>query len=393
MGLLPTENSISKQHPLHLEDFLPTPAITTKQTTVAHPKFPAIDAHNHLGALYPGIDSSGGWAARPARELVDLMDEVNIRAIVDLDGQSGDYLKRELERYSHPFPDRFAIFNGVDYSLFERNDFAAALSRNLRESVAAGAKGLKVWKPLGLTVKDPAGKLIPVDDARLDELWATAGELNVPVMIHVADPVAFFDPLDARNERYEELHAHPDWQFPSPPYPSFISILEQLANIVTRHPKTNFIGAHVGCYAENLGWVSNLISRCPNFYVDISARLAELGRQPYTTRRFCIKHADRVLFGTDLPPRADVYRLHYRFMETDDEYFPYHCGKKAPPQGRWNIYGIFLPDDVLKKNLFRKRPAIAQAAYNLIPAARVPRCACAAAERYSLTADSTSTRE
>jgi predicted TIM-barrel fold metal-dependent hydrolase len=319
---------------------------------VPRPKFPAIDAHNHLGSLYPGIDSSGGWAARPVSQLIDLMDEVGIAAIVDLDGQSGDALKREVDRYANAYPGRFAIFNGVDYELFKRPDFGTALSRNLREAVAAGARGLKVWKPLGLTVKDPAGKLIPVDDSRLDELWATAGELGVPVMIHVADPVAFFEPMDAHNERYEELCAHPDWHFPSPPYPSFISILEQLANVVTRHPKTNFIGAHVGCYAENLTWVGSLMERCPNFFADISARLGELGRQPYSARKFFLNHADQILFGTDLPPNADVYRLHYRFLETDDEYFPYGAGAGAPSQGRWAIYGLFLPDGVLRKIYF-----------------------------------------
>ena len=340
------------QKQLYLAEFIPRSSLSVKTTEVLQPKFNAIDAHNHLGSLYPGIDSSGGWATRPVSELIDLMDRVGIRAIVDLDGQSGDVLKREISRYADAFPGRFAIFNGVDYSLFQRPDFGAALAKNLRESVAYGAKGLKVWKLLGLSVKDPSGKLITVDDARLDELWATAGELGVPVMIHVADPVAFFQPLDACNERYEELCAHPDWQFPSPPFPSFISILEQLANVVTRHPKTNFIGAHVGCYAENLSWVSSLMKRCPNFFADISARIGELGRQPYSARTFFLTHADQILFGTDLSPNAEMYRIHYRFLETDDEYFSYGIGDGAPGQGRWSIYGLFLPDEVLHKIYF-----------------------------------------
>jgi predicted TIM-barrel fold metal-dependent hydrolase len=187
-----------------------------------------------------------------------------------------------------------------------------------------------------------------VDDARLEPLWATAGELNLPVMIHVADPAAFFDPLDQTNERWEELHAHPDWQFPSPPFPAFMTIMEQLANLVARHPQTIFIGAHVGCYAENLGWVSQLLNRCPNFYVDIGARIGELGRQPYTSRRFFLEHADRILYGTDLGPNLDGYRLYYRFLETDDEYFNYSLNE-IPDQGRWRIYGLFLPEEVLAK--------------------------------------------
>ncbi len=137
-----------------------------------------------------------------------------------------------------------------------------------------GAEGLKIWKGFGLQVKDHAGRLVPVDDARLDPVWQAAGELGLPVIIHVADPVAFFDPIDETNERWEELGNHPDWAFTSPPFPPFLHIVEGLAALVARHPHTTFIGAHVGCYAENLAWVAALLDRCPNFHVDISARSA-----------------------------------------------------------------------------------------------------------------------
>jgi len=185
------------------------------------------------------------------------------------------------------------------------------------EQARWGAQGLKIWKPFGLHVRDEHGALVAIDDRRLEPLWSTAGELGFPVLIHVADPVAFFDPVDQTNERWEELHAHPDWQFPSPPFPSFMTIMNGLATLVAQHPQTTFIGAHVGCYAENLGWVSALLDRCPNFYVDFSARIAELGRQPYSTRRFFLQYADRILFGTDASPDLDAYRLYYRFLETD----------------------------------------------------------------------------
>src|SRR5262249_16713780 len=160
-----------------------------------------------------------------------------------------------------------------------------------------------------------------VDDKRLDPVWQMAGELHLPVLIHVADPVAFFDPLNNTNERWEELQAHPDWQFPSPPYPSFQAIMDPLPNLITLHPQTTFIGAPVGCHSENLGWVGNLLDRCPNFYVDISARISELGRQPYTARRFFLKYPDRFLFGIDTAASTKAYQVHYRFLETDDEYF------------------------------------------------------------------------
>jgi len=193
---------------------------------------------------------------------------------------------------------------------------------------------------------------VAVDDPRLAPIWETAAGLNLPVLIHVADPPAFFKPLDERNERWEELHAHPDWHFPSPPFPPFSAIMTELAHLITHHPRTTFIGAHVGCYAEDLAWVGALLDRCPNFYVDISARLGELGRQPYTARRFFTRYADRILFGTDMSPDLALYRIYYRFLEADDEYFSYSTNE-IPEQGRWQIYGLFLPDDVLEKIYFR----------------------------------------
>jgi predicted TIM-barrel fold metal-dependent hydrolase len=167
-------------------------------------------------------------------------------------------------------------------------------------------------------------------------------------MIHVADPVAFFDPQNENNERWEELNANPEWHFPSPPYPSFETIIEDLAILVERHPQTVFIGAHVGCYAENLKWVSNLINKCQNFYVDISARIGELGRQPYSSKQFFINHSDRILFGSDFGPDIEEYQIMFRFLETDDEYFNYGTSD-IPKQGRWNIYGINLPENILRK--------------------------------------------
>jgi len=334
---------------LALTDFLPRPACTVAMTEVRTPKFPVIDAHNHLGELLPGLAFSGSWRRRPVPELIDVLDRAGVRAVVDLDGQTGDTLKREIARYQEPHPDRFAIFTGLDYTaLTAEADFTPVIVRALREGVAAGAKGLKIWKPLGLTTRDAAGHLIAPNDPRLDDLWAAAGELGIPVLIHIADPVAFFRPLDPTNERWEELHAHPDWHFHGGDFPAFEVVLDQFADLVTRHPATTFIGAHVGCWAENLPWVSALMDRCSNLFVDISARLGELGRVPYTARDFFLRHAGRILFGTDSPPNLDVYRLHYRFLETRDEYFPYGPGPR-PAQGRWMIYGLHLPDDVLRR--------------------------------------------
>jgi predicted TIM-barrel fold metal-dependent hydrolase len=170
----------------------------------------------------------------------------------------------------------------------------------------------------------------------------------LPVVIHVADPPAFFDPIDETNERWEELKNHPDWAFTSPPFPPFLHIVEGLASIVARYPQTTFIGAHVGCYAENLAWVGSLLDRCPNFNVDISARIGELGRQPYSSRSFFLRYPDRILFGSDMGPYPEAYRVIYRFLETDDEYFNYNAAP-VPMQGRWHVHGLYLPDEILKK--------------------------------------------
>jgi predicted TIM-barrel fold metal-dependent hydrolase len=335
---------------LALSDFRPVPKVSLHETQVEKPRFPVIDAHNHLAEPF-----GGGWDKRPVSELLDILDQAQVRVYVDLDGGWGeDILNRHLDHFKAAAPERFRIFGGVDWSAWAQHGdhFGEWAAQRLRAQAARGAQGLKIWKPFGLLVRDQNGNLVAVDDHRLDPLWAAAGELKLPVLIHVADPVAFFDPLDNTNERWEELHAHPDWQFPSPPYPSFMTIMTGLANLGANHPETTFIGAHVGCYAENLEWVGALLDRCPNFYIDPSARIAELGRQPYSARRFFIKHANRILFGTDSGPDLDTYRLYYRFFETDDEYFNYSTSP-IPPQGRWCIYGLYLPDDVLEKLYYR----------------------------------------
>ncbi|MGQ0605306.1 MAG: amidohydrolase family protein, partial [Anaerolineales bacterium] len=270
-----------------LSAFRPTARLVSKTTLVGKPRFPVFDVHNHLAEPF-----GGGWDQRPVCELLDLLDEVDVRVYVDLDGGWGEaVLHRHLDHFKNAAPERFRIFGGVDWSQWpEHGDrFGEWAAAQLRRQVEWGAEGLKIWKPFGLQVKDQQGAVAAVDDVRLDPLWAMAGELKLPVLIHVADPVAFFDPIDEHNERWEELGAHPDWHFPSPPFPSFLSILNGLATLVARHPHTRFIGAHVGCYAENLKWVGDLLDRCPNFFIDISARIGELGRQPYTARRFFLQ--------------------------------------------------------------------------------------------------------
>ena len=331
---------------MELSDFKPQSKLVSKTTEVLKPRFPVVDAHNHLTCL-GGRD----WLRSPLSELLDLLDEAGIVHFIDLDGGWGeDLLRMHLDYFKAKAPERFQIFGGVDWTKWETlgNKFPDWAAIRLEAQKKAGAQGLKVWKNLGLHVKDQTGSLVTVDDVRLEPIWQAAGELGLPVLIHIADPVAFFDKLDANNERWEELAEHPDWSFPSPPFPPFIEIADSFFRMVKRNPGTVFIGAHVGCHAENLVWVARMLDLCPNYFIDISARLGELGRQPYSARRFLIDYQDRAVFGTDNSPSLDQYRLHYRFLETDDEYFNYNT-TALPSQGRWYVHGLHLPGPVLKK--------------------------------------------
>ncbi len=338
-----------------LVDYRPRSQLRTRSTHVPRPRFPAIDAHNHLGAAF-----GAEWEQRSAGELALALDAAGIEAVVDLDGDWGDDLRREIARWSEPLPGRVAVFAGLDYASWaEDGQFGETEAARLREGVAAGARGLKVWKTLGLRARGPDGGLVAVDDGRLDPLWAAAGELGVPVTIHVADPIAFFEPLDETNERWEELQGHPDWHFwpPRPPgrpdesgFPSFDELLDGLETVVARHPSTTFIGAHVGCAAEDLDRVDRMLAAYPNWNVDIAARIAELGRQPRRSRELFERWPDRILFGVDSGPDPDFYAVHFRFLETLDESFPYDVdGDEAPTQGRWAIHGLGLPDDILRQ--------------------------------------------
>jgi predicted TIM-barrel fold metal-dependent hydrolase len=211
--------------------------------------------------------------------------------------------------------------------------------------------GLKVFKSLGLTTRDANGALIAVDDPRLDPIWAACGRLGMPVLIHTADPVAFFSAPDECNERWMQLQRHPSWSFHGPAFPSRDELFAQRDRMITRHPGTTFICAHVGSHADDLAAADRFLTAHPNAYVDISGRVGALGRQPFTARAFLIEHQDRVIYGTDrFPGRPDQprYRIYFRFLETADEYFDYY-DHPFPPAGDWRIYGVDLPDDVLRK--------------------------------------------
>jgi len=318
---------------LPLSDFTPVSQLKTAAHSIDQPLFPVIDYHNHLDGMLPG-------------DVLRVMDVCGVEKIVNITMQVGESAIANINRLRRAAPDRFATIGWMDWNGIERKDFPRVSMDRLERLVEHGACGIKFWKDLGLTVRDASGALLRVDDERLAPIFDKAAELCIPVMFHTADPSAFFTPIDRYNERYEELAAHPDWGFSDAPV-SKLSLLEQRDRVIARHPKTTFVGAHLAESGEDLGYVSNLLDTHPNLYIDISARTAELGRQPYSARNFILKYADRILFGTDLLPDIDMYRQHYRFLETADEYFEYPS--HASRQGRWNIYGIFLPAEVLQK--------------------------------------------
>jgi predicted TIM-barrel fold metal-dependent hydrolase len=338
--------------PLALDQFQPRSMLALPEHRPARAKFPAVDVHTHerkkLRQTSEALD-----------EFVRLLDNQNIAVCVSLDGELGDRLEEHKQFLWTKYRDRFVIFANLawqgagrdnDYATWDCNrpDFARNMVAALEDAKQRGASGLKIFKEFGLVYRNADGSLIRVDDPRFDPMWEACGRLGLPVLIHTADPMAFWLPIDRFNERWEELRRHPDWSFNKPGIPSHDELLDELMRVVARHPKTNFIAAHMANEAENLAQLGRWLDEHPNLYVDIAARIAELGRQPRTARDFFLKYQDRILFGTDGP--RDVKRLapHWRLLETSDEYFPY-AEDQYPPQGLWNIYGLDLPDGVLRK--------------------------------------------
>jgi predicted TIM-barrel fold metal-dependent hydrolase len=323
--------------------YKPVPMLTVKETTVEKAKFPAIDVHNHFRrTINADVDIS---------ELVKIMDDCNVQMVVDLDGYPGGQLEKSLEKLKKAYPDRFIVATRIDWTNLNDSDFGEQMARKIEEDVKKGAQVLKIRKELGLEIQLEDGTYLPVDSPKLDPVWKKCGELGIPVTIHVGDPLAFFTPLDEHNERLEEVVDHPGWMWNRPELYGIDEILEQRNRMIAKHPNTNFIGAHVGGMAENLTLAGEWLDKYPNLYYDTSARIHEMGRQPYTARRFLIKYADRILFATDGcdagPINEEMYRLNWRWYETDDEYF--EVSKVHHYQGRWRVYGVHLPDDVLEK--------------------------------------------
>jgi hypothetical protein len=305
----------------------------------------AIDAHNHLGRWL----THGDWAVPDVERLLGDMASADVSGMVNLDGLWGEELEANLDRYDRAHPGVFATFCQLDWREASRAGFGQRLASSLARSAAAGARGLKVWKDLGLSVRDPGGALLMPSDERLAEIWEAAAELGLPVLIHTADPLAFFEPMDESNERIDELLRFPEWWVGDRSrFPQAKVLFASMEALVAAQPRTTFIAAHAGC-AEDLGWLGHMFDTYPNFNADMAARVAELGRRPAACRELFLAHPDRVLFGTDeFPPDPATYAIGFRFLETDDERFAYSTDE-VPPQGRWTISGLGLPQEVLEK--------------------------------------------
>jgi predicted TIM-barrel fold metal-dependent hydrolase len=329
---------------LKLRDWHPRPMLKVKETRIEKPLFPVVDDHNHLrGATDP-------------QAIIAAMDAAGVRAVVHLDGGWGEGLRKTLKRLDEAYPGRFLTYALTNFDGIDEPDWGERTAKQLAEDFQAGAKGLKFHKILGLTVRYKDGRVMPVDDPKLDKVFEVCADYKRPVEVHISDPAAFFTPLDGNNERWHELNQNPQWLFYGDRFPKREEILEQFRRVIERHPRTTIIGAHMGNNAEDLKTVGEWLDRYPNYYIDFDARISELGRQPYTARRFFLKYQDRILFGTDTFPNAEAYRAYYRFLETDDEYWD--CSKSHHLQGFWMIYGIFLPPEVLEKIYYKNAERI-----------------------------------
>ena len=348
------------EKPLPLSRYEPRSMLHVAETHIDRARFPLIDMHTHLSRSAKNVNgvalaAERIYSCRP-EDALTIMDARNIRAMVNLTGGYGAGLKETIARFDTAHPGRFYTLTEPWYSRLLDPDYPKFQAQAIADAHAAGAKGLKILKTLGLYLREniTTGTLVKVDDRRFDSMWDACGQLGMPVFMHVSDPVAFFTPIDRFNERWEELHEHPDWSFYGRDFPGNADILEARNRVIARHPRTQFLTLHVGNFSEDLADVSRNLDRFQNMSVEIAARISELGRQPRTARRFFDKYQDRIMFGTDSDPRPQdnfvsrMYAIYFRFLETEDEYFDY-APARIPPQGRWRIYGIGLPDEILRR--------------------------------------------
>jgi predicted TIM-barrel fold metal-dependent hydrolase len=325
---------------MDFEAYDPPSTLVVPEHKLTRAKYPFIDVHNHQSNM-PSANLAN---------LVEDMDKLNLAVMVNLSGRGNggtEHLRGAINNVKAHYPNRFIVFTNLDFSDIDKPDWTQKTVKQLEEEVKMGANGLKIFKNLGMFERDSKGQRIKVDDPRIGPVWDKCGELGIPVLIHSADPRPFWQPMDEKNERWLEMKTHPGRRHDNDPV-SWETIIEEQHNIFREHPKTKFIAAHLGWYGNDLAKLAALLDELPNVYTEIGAVIAELGRQPRFGRQFLIKYQDRVMFGKDSWVPGE-YATYFRVLETADDYFPYHKRYHA----FWRMYGLDLPDDVLKKIYYK----------------------------------------
>jgi uncharacterized protein len=336
--------AMSQDTPLDMkmdfEDYDPPSTLVVPEHKLRKAKYPFIDVHNH----------QFGMPTQDLNRLLKQMDTLNMAVMVNLSGRGGgstEHLDQSFANVKRTNPKRLLVFTNIYYDGIDDAGWAAKTVAQLEDDVRKGANGLKIYKTLGMFAKDKNGRRIQVDDPRIDPVWKKCGELGIPVLIHSADPKQFWQPIDNKNERWLELKLHPGRRHDTDPV-SWETIIAEQHRMFKKHPGTKFINAHLGWFGNDLKKLGTLMDQIPNMYTEIGAVIAELGRQPRVAREFLIKYQDRVMFGKDswVP---EEYSTYFRVLETADDYFPYHKRYHA----FWRMYGLDLPDDVLKKIYYK----------------------------------------
>jgi predicted TIM-barrel fold metal-dependent hydrolase len=325
-------------HVMDIEDYDPVSTLKVPEHPLTRSKYPFIDVHNHQFAM----------PVQDLDKLVEEMDSLNMAVMVNLSGFRGKYLEWSLDNVKNSHPERFVLFLNIDFEKLDDAGWPEETLKMMEEGVKQGVRGLKVYKTLGLSETDNAGRRIAIDDPRLDPIWAKCGELGIPVLIHSGEPVSFWNPKDKYNERWLELKQHPGRYRPSDKFPSFEQVMGEQHHVFRKHRGTKFINAHLGWFGNDLERLGKLLDEMPNVYTELGAVLAELGRQPRFARQWLIRYQDRVMMGKD-SYHVKEYYTYFRVLETDDEYFDYYRKYHA----HWKMYGLALPDSVLKKVYFK----------------------------------------
>lgn len=333
----------SQKQQMDFEAYDPPSTLVVPEHIIPKAKFPFIDVHSHQWRM----------AEQDLSELIDQMDKMNMAIMVNLSGRGGEQLKAMLDNVNAHYPKRFAIFTNIDFDNVDLPGWKEKTLAQLENDFKNGARGLKVYKSLGMSNKDSKGNRIAVDDTRLDPVWQKCGELGIPVIIHSADPKPFWSPQDSLNERWLELKTHPRRKRSDNDPAPWEQIIEEQHNVFRKHPGTKFIAAHMSWYANDLGKLGTILDEIPNMYVGIGAVIAELGRQPRMANLFFKKYQDRVLFGKD-SYKPEEFPTYFRVLESNDEYFPYYKRYHA----FWKMYGLDLPDEILKKLYYKNALSI-----------------------------------